>query len=163
AVLRADASPQLREVLSGRSSDKPLWRATPALILDKKTFSVVTGTTSEKWLADRLDQFQINATVAPVDSYCAGVQRRVDRRSDVFFGDRDILLNAAEGSKSPNDLTILDRTFTYEPLALTLARGDEDFRLVVDRTLSRLYKSGGFQDIYMRWFGEPDQGTLIFF
>jgi ABC-type amino acid transport substrate-binding protein len=163
AVLRADAPPQLREVLAGQSAARPIWRASPALILEQKTFSVVAGTTSVNWLADRLEKLKISANVAPVDSYEAGIQRVLDRGSDILFGDRDILLNVAQGSKSPSDLIILDRNFTYEPLALALARGDEDFRLVVDRSLSRLFKSGQIRDLYAKWFGEPDEGDLIFF
>jgi polar amino acid transport system substrate-binding protein len=162
AILRADSPPQLREVLAGRPSSGPFWRGSPARILEKKTFSVVGSTTSESWLGDELDKFKISATVAPVDSYQAGIQRVLDRSSDVFFGDRPILYDAAEGSSS-GDLVVLDRLFTYEPLALALGRGDEDFRLVVDRSLSRLFKSSGFKDVYVKWFGEPDDSAAIFF
>jgi ABC-type amino acid transport substrate-binding protein len=112
----------LREVLAGRPSSGPIWRGSPARILEKKTFSAVTGTTSAGWLADRLDEFHIDATVAPVDSYQAGIQRVLDRSSDVFFGDRPILYDAAEGSASAGDLMVLDHLFTYEPLALARAR-----------------------------------------
>jgi polar amino acid transport system substrate-binding protein len=163
AILRADSPAQLREVLAGRPSSGPIWRGSPARILEKKTFSVVGRTTSESWLGDQLDKFKISATVAPVDSYQAGIQRVLDRSSDVFFGDRPILYDAAEGSSSAGDLVVLDRLFTYEPLALALGRGDEDFRLVVDRSLSRLFKSSGFKDVYVKWFGEPDDSAAIFF
>jgi polar amino acid transport system substrate-binding protein len=64
-----------------------------------------------------------------VDSYDAGIKRVLDRNSDVFFGDRAILLEAAKRSPSAGDLVVLDRLFTYEPLALALARNDDDFRL----------------------------------
>ena len=60
-------------------------------------------------------------------------------------------------------MIVLDRQFTYEPLALALARGDEDFRLVVDRTLSRLFGSKEFGDVYAKWFGKPDEDALNFF
>jgi polar amino acid transport system substrate-binding protein len=163
AILRADAPVQLRDVLAGRPSSGPIWRGSPARILEKKTFSAVTGTTSASWLANQLDKFQIDATVAPVDSYQAGIQRLLDRSSDVFFGDRPILTDTAAGSPSAGDLVVLDRLFTYEPLALAFGRGDEDFRLVVDRSLSRLFKSGGFKDVYVKWFGEPDDSAAIFF
>lgn len=163
ALLRADSPAELRDVLSGRSSSRPIWRASPALILENKTFSAVKGTTSESWLAGRLDKFKIPATVAIVDDYDAGVQKVLERSSDVFFADRHILLDAAEKNPSVRDLDILDRTFTSEPLALVLARNDDDFRLVVDRTLSRLFKGDEFRDIYVKWFGEPDENALTFF
>ena len=56
----------------------------------------------------------------PVDGYDAGIRRVVDRSSNVFFADRSILLDAAMRSPSASDLTVLDRMFTYGPLALAL-------------------------------------------
>ena len=65
--------------------------------------------------------------------------------------------------KEREDLVILDRLFTHEPLALALARGDEDFRLLVDRSLSQLYASDGFGELYTRWFGEFDDKSRTYF
>jgi polar amino acid transport system substrate-binding protein len=163
AILRIDSPAGLREVLSGEPPSGPIWRGSPAQILQKKTAAVVKGTTSESWVADRLQKLQIDANIAPVDGYDAGIQNVLDRRADVFFGDRPILLEATAGSASGSYLVVLDRLFTSEPLALTLARNDEDFRLVVDRALSRLFRSDDFHDVYMKWFGEPDERALTFF
>jgi putrescine:ornithine antiporter len=87
----------------------------------------------------------------------------LDRSADVFFGDRAILLDAVTRSPSASDLALLDRYFTYEPVALALQRNDDDFRLVVDRTLSRLFGSDEFRGLYAKWFGPPDEDTLTFF
>ena len=38
-----------------------------------------------------------------------------------------------------------------------------DLRLLVDRTLSRLYRSEGFRSVYARYFGMPDANTEVFF
>ena len=66
--------------------------------------------------------------------------------------------------RSPGrDLRVIDRLFTYEPLALALPRGDDDFRLLVDRVLSRLYRSGAIRPIYTAAFGDPDADTVTFF
>ena len=164
ALMRADAPARLREVLAGRQGPvRPVWRGTIDPAVQARTFSVVTGTTAEPWLAAKLDEFQITAHVAPVQAYDAGVQRVLDRGSDVLFGDRALLLDAAKRSASARDLIVLDRQFTYEPLAVVLPRGDEDLRLVVDRTLSHLYKSGQAAALYAKWCGEPESSTLTFF
>jgi putrescine:ornithine antiporter len=164
ALLRADAPARLREVASGRPAElRPYWRGTVGQILQEQVFSVVKGTTSEGWLAGRAKDFQIAAKVAPVESYDAGVQRVLDRTVNVFFGDRALLLDAVKRSPSAGDLLVVDRLFTHEPLALALPRGDEDFRLLVDRTLSRLYRSGEITAIYAKWCGEPDENALTFF
>jgi ABC-type amino acid transport substrate-binding protein len=60
-------------------------------------------------------------------------------------------------------LTVLDRLFTYGPLALALARGDEDFRLLVDKTLSQFFRSENFHGLYVKWFGQPDESAVMFF
>jgi len=163
AILRWDAPAPLREVLAGTPPSGPIWRGSPARILDKKTFAVVKGTTGEKWVADRMQKFNIDASVSTTDSYEAGIQQVLDGDSDVFFGDRPILLEAAMGGSSASELVLIDRLFTHEPLAITMQRGDEDLRLIVDRTLSRLFRSGEFHDLYVKWFGEPDDSTLTFY
>lgn len=165
ALLRADAPAQLREVLAqGKQSSRPLWRGYPTeMLLGGKTFSAVSGDTSEKWLSERLNTFKLDANVAPVTNYSDGVKRVLDGSSDVFFADLPILLDAAARSSSSGELIVLDRHFTYEPLALALERGDDDFRLIVDRALSGLYKSKGFRDLYVSWFGEPDENVVTFF
>jgi len=164
ALLRSDSSWRLRQVLTkGKAASGPLWRASPAQILEQQTFSVIPRTTSENWLAGRLDKFQLTARVAPVASYEEGIRRVLDRSTNVFFGDRVILLEVAKRSPSKRDLIVLDRHFTYEPIALALQRGDEDFRLLVDRTLSRLYASEDLRFLYAKWFGEPGEFALEFF
>lgn len=163
ALLRKDAPARLREVLAGRPPSNPVWRGSAGQLLQTQTFAVVTGTTAEPWLAGKLSEFKLTAKVAPVAGYDAGVQGVLDRTAHVFFGDRAILLDAAARSPSASKLMVLDRLFTYEPVALALPRGDEDFRLVVDRALSAFYASADFPALYVQWFGEPDDAALTFF
>jgi ABC-type amino acid transport substrate-binding protein len=162
ALLRSDAPFSLTKALSERPGPSgPLWRGTPTeQLLLEQTFAVVAGTTSEKTLADRIGKFQLKAKVVPVKDYAAGVQAVFERKASVFFGDRPILLEAA---KSRGELAVMERRFTDEQLALALRRGDEDFRLAVDRALSRLYASPEFRAEYTKWFGEPDDRAAAFF
>jgi ABC-type amino acid transport substrate-binding protein len=162
ALLRSDAPFGLTKALSERPAPSgPLWRGTPTeQLLLEQTFTVVAGTTSEKILADRIGKFQLKAKVVPVKDYAAGVQAVFERKANVFFGDRPILLEAA---KNRGELVVIERRFTDEQLALGLRRGDEDLRLAVDSTLSRLYGSAEFRAEYTKWFGEPDERAAAFF
>jgi ABC-type amino acid transport substrate-binding protein len=163
ALVRADAPERLRKLLAeGRPAVRPSWRASPSQILERRTFSAISGTTGEKWLRGRIDAFRITATVALVDGYDAGVKGVVDRRADAFFADRALLLDAARQHPDGADLEVLKRKFTQDPVALAMARGDEDFRLLVDRTLSRLQRSGELTRIYEASFGTADAATLDF-
>jgi len=164
ALLAADAPTALQVILEkGTLPDRPIWRGSPArTVLEAQTFSVVANTRAVEWLRERADTFDIAATIVPVDSYEAGVQRLVNGTSDVLFGDRAILLEAAK--RFPNYvLTLLDRRFTNEPVALVLPRGDEDFRLAVDQKLSQKIRSDAFPGLYARWFGDFDQSAARFF
>ena len=164
ALLRKDSPERLKAVLEGREPPyRPRWRASLGQILEKRVLSALAGTTTKSWLAKRREELNVNAEIVTVQSYREGIDRVLGRRSDVLFGDRAILLDAATRGPSADDLIVLTRQFTYEPLALAFARGDEDFRLLVDRTLSRLYRSGEIGDIYKSFFGEPDADVLAFF
>ena len=98
ALLAADTPPELQEILErGSPPTKPIWRGSPArTLLEAQTFSVVANTRAVDWLRERADAFDIDAKIVPVDSYDAGVQRLIDGTSDVLFGDKAILLEAAK-------------------------------------------------------------------
>jgi putrescine:ornithine antiporter len=164
ALLRSDAPAQIRDVLDGREAPyRPLWRASIGLGLQGRTFSAVTDTTILSWLNSKRNEFKIDARIVPVESHDAGVQRVLNRSSDVLFGERSVLLDAKKRNPSSKDLVVLDRRFTFEPLAFALARDDEGLRLLVDRSLSRLSRSGEIQNFYKQFFGDLDEGTLAFF
>jgi putrescine:ornithine antiporter len=163
ALLRTDAAARLRDILAERPRTDPVWRGSAGLLLTEQTFSVVTGTTAQPWLAGRLDDLELTASVMPVADYAAGIQGVLDRDAHVFFGDRAILMDAAARHPSASQLMVLERLFTYEPVALALARGDEDFRLAVDRALSGFYASGALNALYVEWFGEADEDARNFF
>jgi polar amino acid transport system substrate-binding protein len=165
ALLAANTPPELQEILErGSPRTKPIWRGSPAwTVLEAQTFSVVANTRAVEWLRERADDFDIDAKIVPVDSYDAGVQRLINGTSDVLFGDRAILLEAAKRNLAADSLILIDRRFTNEPIALVLARGDEDFRLVVDQKLSQTIRSDTFRSLYSRWFGEFDQSTARYF
>lgn len=164
-MVRDDSSHRLRQVLAKGEGAGPglLWRASPAQVLVQQTFSAVAGTTAETWLHERRETLNIPATIVPVDTYDAGIDQLLARKSDVFFGERSVLLKVAARSPAARELIVLDRLYTHESLALGLPRDDDEFRLVADRTLSRLFASAEFPALYARWFGEPSAGTLEFF
>jgi polar amino acid transport system substrate-binding protein len=165
ALVSTSAPPALREVLAhGRPDNKPIWRGSPAFtVLQRKTFSSVAGTTGETWLNQRVASFKLDAVLVPISTYDEGVQRVLGGESDVLFGDLPVLQDAVARSPSGGDLIVIDRHFTYEPLALALRRGDEDFRLAVDGALSDLYRSKAFGELFAAWFGPMDETTATFF
>ena len=68
-------------------------------------------------------------------------------------------LNLGAGAVIKQDLVRIDEAIADG----SLARNDDDFRLVVDKTLSGLFASKDFGGLYLKWFGEPDESALAFF
>jgi polar amino acid transport system substrate-binding protein len=166
AAVRADAPPQLRNALMESRPVKPVWRGTPAAtVLESTVFAAVTGTTGDKWLAERARSLQVDAKIVRMKDYTQALQQLREGKVDVVFGDRVVMLGALQelDAKTRENVVILDRMFTHEPAALALQRADDDFRALVDRALSRLYASGDFAALYSKWVGEFDERARTFF
>jgi len=163
AVVRSDTARRLRDALAGRSSEQPTWRGNPGDFSQTVTFAAVGGTTIEQSLIDGLKKRRIQVAVTPVPDYASGLQAVLDGRAAALFGDRPVLLDAAQRGAAAGQLLVIERSFTREPIALALRRGDEDFRLLVDGALSRLYRSPDLTALYTTWFGAPGAVALAFF
>jgi polar amino acid transport system substrate-binding protein len=163
AIASANAPQAVRDTLEGVQSTDPIWRGSPARILNQRTFAVVAGSTAEKWLAERIQHFQIDVKVTPVENYAAGVKALTDGAADVLFGDRSIIMNAAAAQLADGSVVGLEGQFTQDPIALAIARDNDGLRLVIDSTLSRTYRGPDFRELYVKWFGLGDIRTLVFY
>jgi ABC-type amino acid transport substrate-binding protein len=122
--------------------------------LNGKKVGVRRGTTTEEVLKITLEKLSLDAEVVDVADHADGLSKLEAGNISAYFADQAILLYLAAGSATPDKLELSDRHFTNEPYALALQRGDSDFRLLVDRTLVRLYRSGAIGKIFRNAFGE---------
>ena len=128
--------------------------------LSGKKIGVLAGTTTEEALRNTLNEAKINGDVVAAKTHGEGLAMLDEGKISAYFGDRSILLFLIKDSKAPEKLRLADDYLTVEPYALALPRGDSDFRLAVDRALSRIYRSGEIAAVFQRTFGgqaEPSQ------
>jgi polar amino acid transport system substrate-binding protein/glutamate/aspartate transport system substrate-binding protein len=118
-----------------------------------KTVGVRAATTTEEALRNTLQRRGMGATVVPVDGHEDGLAKLEAGEITAYFADQAILIFLAARSGAPQDLKVAEGQFSLEPYALGLQRGDNDFRLVVDTSLSRLYRSGEVDRIFKNSFG----------
>jgi len=118
-----------------------------------KQVGVSAGTTTEAALARALERHGIAAEVMLVDSHEDGLAKLEAGEIAAYFGDQAILIFLAAGSAAPEKLKLGQGQFTLEPYALAMRRGDDDFRLAVDRALSNIYRSGEAGLIFKNNFG----------
>ena len=163
-MLRKDAPDALRDVLAGREMNddrQPIWRGSPQVAaLQQRSFAVIGGTSTENRLKQARERLKVNSSIVSVPDLATAISQVSDGKSDAFFGERTTLLDALKHDASAGELTVLDRYFDHTPLSFALSRNDEDFRLMVDKSLSHLYSSGKISEVYTTFFGKPDAAAI---
>lgn len=120
--------------------------------LTGKTVAVVSDTTGAVALQSYLSDSFIDATVKNVKS-SEEARQMVDRGEvDAWAGDQIVLIGQLMREGNPRDYTITQDLFSYEPYGLAVARGDPEFRLIADRAIARIYRSGQFKALFEKWF-----------
>ncbi len=118
-----------------------------------KRIAVISGTTTERAFAETLEKMRVDAQLVPVTTRAEGLALLDKGAVDGFASDRVTLVGLAVFSGNISAYRLLEDIYTVEPYALALRRGDSDFRLAVDRALAGLYREGGINEIYAKWFG----------
>jgi ABC-type amino acid transport substrate-binding protein len=118
-----------------------------------KRIAVLPATTTETALRKALAVSGVTATIVTVKDPADGLAQVLADKADAYASDRLLLVQLVLDSSKPEALTVLDNDFSFEPYALVLPRDDPDFRLLVNRTLVGLFKSGEIDPIFLRWLG----------
>ena len=121
--------------------------------LGGKRVGVLEGTTTERTLRASIEELGLKSTVVTVRDHRAGFDMLADDKIDAYFADRGIILAILrEGGRPGFDVS--RQYFSYETYALALPRDDGAFRLLVDRTLARLYRTGKIDAVLEKTFGK---------
>jgi ABC-type amino acid transport substrate-binding protein len=121
--------------------------------LKGKRIAVMPATTTEAALKRALALTGASAALVPVKDGAEGLAALRAGKADAYASDRMLLTQLRDGDARGAELAFLLNDFSFEPYALVLPRDDPDFRLLVNRTLADLYKSGEIDPIFIRWLG----------
>lgn len=121
---------------------------------------VLEGTTTERTLRGSLDELGLKSTVVPVDDHRTGFDLLAEDKIDAYFADRGIILATLREGGRPG-FEVSRQYFSYETYALALPRNDGAFRLLVDRTLARLYRTGRINSLLEKSFGKGQPHELL--
>jgi ABC-type amino acid transport substrate-binding protein len=114
---------------------------------------VAKDTTTVEQLRTHLQDNLIDAEIVIVDNRDVG-KRQLDRGDiDALASDQIVLIGQIIESINPQNYTLNNEIFSFEPYGLALRRNDADFRLVVNRSIAQLYRSGAYADIFYKWIG----------
>lgn len=121
--------------------------------LADKRVAVMSGTTTERAITEALQKSYVKAKVITVKDHSEGLSALETGAADAYASDNVVLVGLALTAKDPGKLAIAEQQFSYEPYGFMVRRGDSAFRLVANRALSRLYRSGQVFEVYGKWFG----------
>ena len=129
--------------------------------LGGKRVAVIPGTTTEKALAAAITKASVNPRTVTVKDHAEGVATLEKGTADAYASDLILLVGLAAAIKDLVNLRLADDYFSYEPYALMLRRDDSAFRLVVNRTLARLYREAEIVPIFQKWFGALGEPSTL--
>lgn len=112
-----------------------------------KKIAVLGGTTTQEDLNTTLKEQNISADVVVVHTHNEGFDLLKKGDVSAYFADRTILQTLLRSDPAGKDLLLADNYLTIEPYALAMPI-DHDFRLAVDRALSRLFRTGGMIKVF---------------
>ena len=121
------------------------------------------GTTNERVIKNLSDKLNLGIKILNVKDHGEGFLVLESGRVDANVSDDIQLMGLRSKARNPADYVVTGRHLSYEPFGLMLRRNDADFKLVVNRTLSALMRSGEIEKIYAKWFdplGAPITPTM---
>ena len=119
-----------------------------------KRIAVAKGTTTEQKLRTYLEDNAVDARIVIVSDRTEGWARLNQDNVDAMASDQIVLIGLIMNSQDPTRYWLDSEIFSYEPYAFVVRRNDADFRLVVNRALAEVYRSGDYADIYYEWIGK---------
>lgn len=128
--------------------------------LANKHVGVLTGTTTEHMLRESLGKLGLKADITAVRDHRAGMELVLDAKLDAYVADRGILAAMLREGGRPG-FALSKQYFSYETYALALPRDDSAFRLLVDTTLARLYRTGKIKAILAKTFGNEPMDDML--
>jgi polar amino acid transport system substrate-binding protein len=164
AVVHQDAPATLLDVLNGKVAHTgPTWRATVNRGLANQTYVTTAGGVTEAWIRQQMRLLGVVATLITVDTTAEGLELIAKGKADAMFSERMMLRNLLDSHYATGNLVLLERIFEYTPTAMTVPRDDEDFRLLVDTTLSEMYRSGEIEQAYDKYLEGASETTKKLF
>ena len=126
-----------------------------------KKVGVRSGTTTLEALNNTIASLGVEAEVIRFVDHKAGLAAMKSGEIDAYFADQSILLYLAYAGQEAKPFKVTGTILTIEKQGLAMARGDADFRLVVDRAISDLFNNGTMEELFQRALPGAEPGVAI--
>lgn len=117
-----------------------------------RRIGVLAGTTTERALRDQVAGGSLAAQIVEAATHQDGLAALTAGLTDAYTADLEILVALRAQAADPNALAIADQTLTLESYALGVRPGARALRVLADRTLAELARSGRLIEMAERHF-----------
>lgn len=129
--------------------------------LDGKKVGFRNGTTTEEAVTVSFNSAAINVGYAPFDSHADGFDALRAGEIDAYFADQSILLFEFVTRNMGDKFQLSSEILTIEKHGFALAKGDTEFRLLVDTVLSSLYANGTMRKLFQNILPGAEPGLAM--
>ena len=119
--------------------------------LKGKRVSVDQGTTNEKILKGLDAKLDLGIRVLETKDQPQSFLALETDRTDAHFTDEVVEYGLIAKAKNPAQYEVVGRLLSFDPYAILIRRDDSAFRLVGNRVLARLFRTGEINAIYDKW------------
>ena len=118
-----------------------------------KSIGLSVGSTNERVVKALIDAGKVkDVRILNLKDHAEALVALETDRIDGYASDDIVLYGLISKSRIKNELEVVGRNLSYEPYGLMLPRDDSAYRLVVNRTLAELFRSGEIEKMYAKWF-----------
>ena len=116
---------------------------------------VTAGTTSERQLMLYGQSQGVRFNMASAADHGEAFAQLQSGQAAAFLMDDAVLYGLRAKADKPEDWHVVGKPMAVEVYACMFRMGDTSFKAVVDRSLTRLMRSGEAHKVYRRWFQSP--------
>jgi glutamate/aspartate transport system substrate-binding protein len=133
--------------------------------LNGKTISTTSGTTSVPLLKKYEKTAHIDIKEIYGKDHAESFLLLAQDRTAAFVMDDILLAGQIASSGNPGEYMIINESLRQEPYGMMLRKDDPQFKALVDKAVSAVYKSGEINQIYAKWFlnAIPPKGVNMSF
>ena len=123
--------------------------------LKGKTIVSTAGTTNIKQITELNAAQNLGMNIISANGHPEAFQMVETGRAVAFVMDDIIIAGLAAQSQKPGDYDISSVALSVEPYGIMLRKDDKAFKVVADRAMQNVYKSGQINGIWEKWFQKP--------
>lgn len=118
-----------------------------------KVVGIPLGSTNERTIKAKIEELKLaNVRLVNLKDHAEGMLALETGRIDAYCNDEVVSYGLMAKSKAADQLAVVGRLLSFDPYGIMVRRDDSAFRMVGNRALASLFRTGEIKTIYKKWF-----------